>query len=59
MSKCEQGDIDGRFTFKHKENVPRRKQESTDGVYWVGLFSSRGFVNEEMMFTGTIHTQEG
>lgn len=29
------------------------------GGYWVALFSSRGFVNEEVMFTGTIHTQEG
>lgn len=37
--------------------MPRGKQESMDGVYWVALFSSRGFVNEEIMFTGTLHTQ--
>jgi len=29
-----------------------------DGVYWAALFSSRGFVNEEMMFMGTIYTQK-
>lgn len=58
MSKCEYGGINGWFTFKRKENVPRRKQESMDGVYWVALFSSRGFVNAEMMVMGIIHTKE-
>lgn len=58
MSKCEWGDISGGFTFKREENVPGRKRESMDGVYWAALFSSRGFVNEEMMFMGTIYTQE-
>lgn len=58
MSKCEWGDISGGFTFTREENVPGRKRESMDGVYWAALFSSRGFVNEEMMFMGTIYTQE-